>query len=139
MRSRSPSGRPAAAAWISSRTWSVCTAAVRSTVSAAGSPAAESAVRRAPPAPLPQALVPRDRVQPGAQPVRVAKLPDPRAGQHERVVDGVGGRVAVTEQRSAVRPELVGVAPVRAFQAARVPGEHRGDDRPVVHGRHGRP
>ena len=82
-----------------------------------------------------QTLVPGDRVQPRPEALRVAQLPDPFAGDHERVVDRVRRRIGIAKHRHAVRVEPVGVSPVRPVQAAGVTVHHRRHQHPVLHGR----
>ena len=89
---------------------------------------------------LAQALVPRDRVQPREQPVRVAQLARPLPGEDERVLHDVGRRLPVAQQAPAVRVQPGRVAAVRRVEAARVSGDQRGHDGPIVHaGRVGPP
>src|SRR5690606_6944938 len=81
-------------------------------------------------------LVAGDRVQPGPEPVRLPQLADPLAGDHERVMHRVRGRVLVPEHPAAVRVEPVTVLPIGTRQAARVASGQRQDEGVVIHGEH---
>jgi hypothetical protein len=82
----------------------------------------------------PDALVPRDGVQPGAQPLGVAELVRAVGGDQQRVVDGVRRRVAVAEHPGAVVVEPHRVPVVGGSEPFRLPVAERLDDRPVLHG-----
>jgi hypothetical protein len=81
----------------------------------------------------PQAFVPRDRVQPGAQPLGVTQPGEPGRGDDERVLHRVRGVGRVAEHGPAVLVERICVPVVGPGEPVRVAGHDGRDDLTVPH------
>ena len=87
------------------------------------------------PGPQPaQAFVAGDRVEPRAQPGRIAQVPELGRGDQEGVLHRVGGIGRLTEQRPAVRVEAGRIVVIGSSESGRVSCDDRCDDLPVLHG-----
>ena len=79
-----------------------------------------------------EGLAAGDRVQPGAESLRVAELAEALGRDQERVLGGVGRLVAVAQHRPAEIMQAVGVAVVDRGEGAAVAGRRRPHELGVV-------
>ena len=86
------------------------------------------------PGPQPaEALVPRDRVEPGAELGRIPQVTDFGRGHEEGVLHRVGGVGRLTQHGTAVRVQRHGVPVIRLGEPGGVPGHDGRDNLGVLH------